>query len=169
MYTTTVKTGKILDGKTGLKIAAPIFIWLMAELVSFCIAVKVETFVISFLAMLLFVIIFFSVIPIAFHMRKRAAEFRGKESFQYEEITFHTADGKLYVDDIKLDVTYNESQTEIFVDHIMDWETTFGQKTMCADFIGIVEEPYLEDFVRFLEKEGVQIHQESERCDNFFE
>ena len=46
MYTTTVKTGKILDGKTGLKIAAPLFIWLMAELVVFLIAVKVEIFVI---------------------------------------------------------------------------------------------------------------------------
>lgn len=159
MYTTTVKAGKILDGKTGLKIAAPIFIWLMAELVVFLIAVKVH-----YLAMPLFVIIFFAVIPIACHMRKRAAEFRGKESFQYEEITFHTTDGELYVDDIKLDVTYNESQTEIFVDHIMEWETKFGQTAMCADFIGIVEEPYLEDFVRFLEKEGVKIHQASERC-----
>ena len=160
MYTTTVKTRKILDGKTGLKIAAPLFIWLMAELVVFLIAVKVEIFVISFSAMLLFVIIFFTVIPIGCHMRKRAAEFRGKESFQYEEITFHTADGELYVDDIKLDVTYNESQTEIFVDHIMEWETKFGQKAMCTDFIGIVEEPYLKDFVRFLEEEGVKIHQE---------
>lgn len=52
---------------------------------------------------------------------KRTAEFRGKESLQYEEIAFHTADGELYVDYIKLDATYNESQTEIFVDHIMDW------------------------------------------------
>ena len=57
MYTTTIKTRKILDGKTSLKIAAPIFIWLMAELVVFLIAVKVEIFVISFSAMLLFVII----------------------------------------------------------------------------------------------------------------
>lgn len=164
MYTTTVKTRKILDGKTGLKIAAPLFMWVVAELVFFFIAVKAEAFVMSLFAMLLFVMIFFAVIPIGFHMRKRMAEFRGKESFRYEEITFRTADGELYVDDIKLDVTCNESQTEIFVDHIMDWETTFGQKTMCADFIGIVEKPYLEDFVRFLEKEGVQIHQESERC-----
>lgn len=160
MYTTTVKAGKILDGKTGLKIAAPIFIWLMAELVVFLIAVKVEIFVISFSTMLLFVIIFFTVIPIGCHMRKRTAEFRGKESFQYEEITFHTTDGELYVDDIKLDATYNESKTAIFVDHIMDWETKFGQKTMFTDFIGIVEEPYLKDFVRFLEEEGVKIHQE---------
>ena len=52
------------------------------------------------------------------------------------------------------------SQTEIFVDHIMEWETKFGQKAMCTDFIGIVEEPYLKDFVRFLEEEGIKIHQE---------
>lgn len=35
---------------------------------------------------------------------------------------------------------------------------------MCTDFIGIIEELYLEGFVRFLEEKGVQIHQESERC-----
>lgn len=58
MYTTTVKTIKIPDGKTGLKIAAPIPIWLMSELVFFSIVVKVEAFVISFLAMLLFIVIF---------------------------------------------------------------------------------------------------------------
>lgn len=161
MYTTTVKTRKILDGKTGLKIAAPIFIWVIAELAFFLIAVKVEAFVMSLFAMLLFVIIFLAVIPIAFHMHKRAAEFRGKESFQYEEITFHIADGELYDDDIKLDVTYDESKTKIIVDHIIaTYERKDGIETKCADFIGIVEEPYLEGFVRFLEEEGVTIHQE---------
>lgn len=84
----------------------------------FYIAVKVEIFVISFSALLLFVMIFFAGIPITYHLRKRMDEFRGKESFRYEEITFHTADGELYVDDIKLDATYNKSKTAIFVDHI---------------------------------------------------
>lgn len=159
MYTTTVKTRKILGGKTALKICAPLFVWMIAVFTTFLIAVKVETF-----AIILMFMVFFSIIPIVCFMRQKTAEFRGKESFKYEEITFHTTDGELYVDDIKLDVTYNESQTEIFVDYIMDWETKFGQKTMCADFIGVVEEPYLDYFVRFLEKEGVKIHQESERC-----
>lgn len=136
MYTTTVKTRKILEGKTALKICAPLFVWMIAVFTTFLIAVKVETF-----AIILMFMVFFAIIPIVYFMRQKAAEFRGKESLKYEEITFHTIDGELYVDDIKLDVTYNESQTEIFVDHIMDWETKFGQKTMCADFIGVVEEP----------------------------
>lgn len=36
----------------------------------------------------------------------------------------------------------------------------YGLKPMFTDFIGIVKEPYLKDFVRFLEEEGVTIHQE---------
>ena len=61
----------------------------------------------------------YTVIPIVYWMRQKAAEFRGKESFQYEEITFHTTDG----------------------------------------------EPYLEGGFVFLEGKGIQLHQESERCD----
>lgn len=160
MYTTTVKIRKIPNDKTGLKLAAPLLIWFMAEMVFFYIAVTVKTFVISFQAMLIFAIIFFTGIPITYHLRKRMDEFRGKESFRYEEITFHTADGELYVDDIKLDATYNESKTAIFVDHIWTCKQKYGIKTMFTDFVGIVEEPYLKDFVRFLEEEGVTIHQE---------
>lgn len=35
MYTTTVKIRKIPDGKTGLKMVAPIPIWFMAEMTFF--------------------------------------------------------------------------------------------------------------------------------------
>lgn len=40
----------------------------------------------------------YTVIPIVYWMRQKAAEFRGKESFQYEEITFHTTDGEPYLE-----------------------------------------------------------------------
>ena len=160
MYTVKVKSRKILEGKTALKICAPLLVWMIAEFTTFLIAVKGKPF-----AIILTVLAFFCIIPIVYWMRQKAAEFRGKESFQYEEITVHTTDGELYADDIKLDVTYNESQTAIFVNHIWNCEQKYGPKTMCADFIGIIEEPYLDGFVRFLEEKGVQIHQESERCD----
>ena len=73
-----VKSRKILEGKTALKICAPF-------------------------------LVFLGIIPIVYWMRQKTAEFRGEESFQYEEVTFHTTDGELYADDIKLDVIYNES------------------------------------------------------------
>ena len=44
----------------------------------------------------------------------------------------------------------------------MTYEGKYGIQDTWTTFIGIVEEPYLEDFVRFLKEQGVQIHQESE-------
>lgn len=152
MYTVKVKSRKILEGKTALKICVPLLVWMIAEFTTFLIAVKGKPF-----AIILTFLVFFCIIPIVYWMRQKAAEFRGKESFQYEEIAFHTTDGELYVDDIKLDVTYNESQTAIFVNHIWNCEQKYGLKTMCTDFIGIIEEPYLDGFGRFWEEKGVLI------------
>lgn len=103
-----------------------------------------------------FFIVLLTVIPITYCMRKKTAEFRGKESFQYEDVTFHVLGGELYVDDIKLTVTYNESKTRILVNHIVTYKQKYGLMTKVADFIGWVEEPYLEGFIRFLEEEGVK-------------
>lgn len=159
MYTVTVKSRKILEGKTALKICAPLLVWMIAEFTTFLIAVKVEP-----LAIILMFIVFFAIIPIVYCMRQKTAEFRGKESFIHENVTFHVVGGELYIDDRKVNVTYNESKTEIYVDDIAIYEGKDGLQNIWATFIGIVEEPYLEGFVRFLEKQEVQIHQESERC-----
>lgn len=161
MYTTTVKTRKRLEGKSALKIAAPLFLWWIAQFVAFVVAVKTEP-----LVMPLFFIVLLTVIPITYCMRKKAAEFRGEESFQYEDVTFYALGGELYVDDIKLTVTYNESKTRIVVDHIVTYGQKYGLMTKVADFIGWVEEPYLEGFIRFLEEEGVKINVEIEAGEN---
>ena len=58
--------------------------------------------------------------------------------------------------------TVNESKTKIYIDDITTYEGKYGIQNTWATFIGIVEEPYLEDFVRFLKEQGVQIHQEAE-------
>lgn len=155
MYTTTVKTRKLLEGKSALKIATPLFLWWIAQFVAFVVAVKIEP-----LVMPLFFIVLLTVIPITYCMRKKAAEFRGEESFQYEDVTFYALGGELYVDDIKLTVTYNESKTKIIVDHIVTYKQKNGLTAKVADFIGCVEEPYLEGFIRFLEEEGVKINVE---------
>lgn len=163
LYTTTVKTRKLLKGKAALKICAPLFIWFITQAIVFLIAVEVESFVI-----LPFFIVILTIIPITYRARKKTAEFRGKESFIYEEVTFHAADGELYVDDIKVNATYNESKSEICVDDIAFCEGKYGTHPLWATFIGIVEEPYLRDFVSFLEEQGIQIHQESEIWSTYY-
>ena len=157
MYTVTVKSRKILEGMPALKICAPLFIWMIAEFATFLVAVKVEPF-----AIILMFIVFFAIIPIVYCMRKKTAEFRGKESFIYEDVTVHAVGGELYIDDERVNLTYNESKTKIYIDDITTYEGKYGIQNTWAIFIGIVEEPYLEDFVRFLKEQGVQIHQEAE-------
>ncbi len=63
---------------------------MIAEFAIFLIAVKVEPF-----AIILMFILFFAIIPIVYYMRKKTAEFRGKESFIYEDVTVHTVGGEL--------------------------------------------------------------------------
>lgn len=42
----------------------------------------------------------YTVKAIVYWMRQKAAELRGKELFQYEEITFHTTDGEPYLEGV---------------------------------------------------------------------
>lgn len=82
--------------------------------------------------------------------------FSRSQNRAFSNATFHVLGGELYVDDIKLTVTYNESKTRILVNHIVTYKQKYGLMTKVADFIGWVEEPYLEGFIRFLEEEGVK-------------
>lgn len=63
---------------------------MIAEFATFLIAVKVEPF-----AIMLMFILFFAVISIVYYMRQKTAEFRGKESFIYEDVTVHAIGGEL--------------------------------------------------------------------------
>ncbi|MBR3673526.1 MAG: hypothetical protein IKN65_04445 [Clostridia bacterium] len=153
MYTTTVKIRKILGGKPALKMLVPLGIWVILILTSFIIGVKVTP-----LALLIMIIIFFMIIPITYYMRKSTDEFRGEESFINKKITFNVINGELYADNIKLNVTQNKARTKIIVDNISIITTPrYKAKTYMVRFLGIVEEPYVDGFVKFLIDNGVKI------------
>lgn len=153
MYTTTVKVRKILGGRAALKMYAPIFIWLIAEFITFLIGVKVEP-----LALLLMIIIFFTIIPIVYCGRKKRILW-GEKSIINKEVTFNAVNGELYVDNKKMNVAYNETKTEIYVDDFMIYEGKYGIKTIGATFIGFIEEPYLQDFIKFLDEQSIRLPQ----------
>ncbi len=151
MYTTTVKVRKILGGREALKMYAPIFIWLIAEFIAFLIGVKVEP-----LALFLMFIIFFTIIPIVYCGRKKWILWSEK-SIINKEVTFNAVNGELYVENKKMNVAYNETETEIYVDDFVTYEGKYGVKTIGATFVGYIEEPYLQDFIKFLNEQGIEI------------
>ena len=55
-----------------------------------------------------------------------------------------------------------QNVSEIYVDNIVTYEGKYGVINTVVAFIGTVEEPYINDFVRFLEEQGIQIHQQSD-------
>ena len=152
MYTTTVKTRQILEGKIALKIFVPLIIWLILMATIFFIEVKVTPFALPFM-----IIIFFTIIPIAYFMRKSTDKFRGEKSFINKEVTFNAINGELYVGNKKMNVKQNKLKTKIYVDDIIEYKGKYGVKTLTATFIGIIEEPYLKDFIKFLNEQGVKI------------
>jgi hypothetical protein len=156
MYTTTVKVRKILEGKPALKILVPLGIWFLLMVISFIIGVKVTP-----LALPIMIIIFFMIIPIVYYIRKSTDEFRGPEAFIIKEVAFNAINGELYVDNIKLNVTQNKAKTKIIVDNISIITTPrYKAKTYMVRFLGIIEEPYLADFVKYLNEQGVKIKEE---------
>lgn len=153
MYTTTVRTRKILEDKIAFKIFTPLIIWVILMFTTFLIAVKINPFVI-----VLMFIIFFTIIPICHSIYKKTDEFRGKKSLVNKEVTFNVVNGELYVDNKKMNVIQSKSKKKIYIDDIMTYEGKYGIKTKSATFIGTIEEPHLNGFINFLNEQGVKIH-----------
>lgn len=152
MYKTMVKTRKILGNKEALKLILPLAIWFVVLIATFIIGIKVTAIAFAFL-----IIVFLSIIPIAYHLRKSTHEFRGKESIINKEVVFNAINGELYVDNKKMRVTQNKSKTKIYVDDIATYKARFGAKTSSATFIGTIEKPYINDFIKFLDEQGIKI------------
>lgn len=155
MYTVTVKTRKIINGREMLKIFTPLIIWEILMFLTFLTAVKTN----SLIFILLF-IIFFAIIPVCYGIRKRIDEFRGEKSFVNKEVTFNVVNHELYIDNRKMNVTQRKSK-KLYIDDIGTIETKYKKRTYSANFIGIIEEPYSNDFIDFLNKHGVKIQKHS--------
>lgn len=153
MYTTTVKVKKILKGTRAYLIGCIPLIWAFLVLASLIIGVKVTYF-----ALIVMFLLFIGVIPMFIILRKLSEPFRGAESFEIKEVTFHVEEGILYTDDIKLDAYLDEEDGSIHVENMYNY-ISFRHKTdtIVVRFIGIVERPYADDFLLFLKNNNVEI------------
>lgn len=146
-YKTIVKTRK----NTKLKDIMPLGIWLIA-----CFATLFMLRTTEF-AVLLMGIVFLSIIPITYFMTKKLAkEYKGENGWENKEITFNVINGNLYIDNKIMNVTQNKSQTEIYIEDIID-----GTAPLMYTFMGTIEEPYVNDFIKFLKEQSVGIDEQT--------
>lgn len=155
MYKTVVRKRKFLNGSDAIKIFLPLAIWLMSCWIAFLIFVKISP-----MAFPLFLLSFFSIIPVLCYCRKQIAIFN-EHAFVNEEVVFHVTDGILYVGDTKLNVI--KKQREIYVDNIAPAKPRlkYNGSSLTYTFIGTIQEPYVDDFIKFLEEQHVAIQIEA--------
>ncbi len=150
--TTTVKVRKIMGFKDIRKGLIPLLLWSVLMIASL-ICLRFTPF-----AVLVMLLVFIAIIPICVYLGKLTAPFRGKESFEKKEVLFAVKGKKLYTDKIELEVEWDETDHSVFVDNAYLYKPFKHQKgTVVTRFAGIIEEPFADDFMRFLKENDVEV------------
>ncbi len=148
MYTTTVKCRKILEGEPVRRLLIVLGVWFFLIMASLIVGIKVTPY-----ALLLMFVLFVGAIPMAVILRKSTDAYRGDKAFENRDVTFTVVDGDLYTGDIVLDVRRQGSS--VVVEHIRIIKGRYGTKTPMVKFSGVVEPPYAQGFIAFLEEQGI--------------
>ena len=111
MYRVTVTT-RVLNDKDTLRLSAPILVWLVLFFIIFGVMCIAD---IWFLVLPMF-LEFLCIIPVAIWSIKKARKLR-QESF---DVMLTARDGRLYKDDMKLNVSYSERDNEVYLDDMHD-------------------------------------------------
>ena len=150
--TTTVKVRKIMGFKDIRKGLIPLLLWSVLMIASL-ICLRFTPF-----AVLVMLLVFIAIIPICVYLGKLTAPFRGKESFEKKEVICNVKDGRLYTDEIELDIEWDETNHSVLVDNAYLYKPFKHQKgTVVTRFAGIIEEPFADDFMRFLKEDEVEV------------
>ena len=109
---------RVLNDKDTLHLSAPILVWMVLFFIIFGVMCITD---ISFLVLPMF-LEFLCFIPVTIWSIKKARKLR-QESFVKIDVmlTALTArDGRLYKDDVKLNVSYSERDNEVYLDDMHD-------------------------------------------------
>ncbi len=151
-YITTVNVRKIMGFKDIRKGLIPLFLWPVLMIGSL-ICLRFTPF-----AVIVMLLVFLAIIPICVYLGKLTAPFRGKESFEKKEVIFTVKGEKLYTDKIELGAEWDETDHSILVDNAYLYKPFKHQKgTVVTRFAGIIEEPFADDFMRFLKENDVEV------------
>lgn len=153
-YTTTVKVRRIMGYRDIRRGLIPLLLWPLLVIASLIIGVKVTPF-----ALIVMMLLFLAIIPIAIYFGKLTAPFRGTASFDRKEVVFIVNEGKLYTDGIELDAEWDEADHTVTVDSVYLYKPFKHRPgAVVTRFAGVVEEPFATDFVRFLKENGVEVY-----------
>ncbi len=162
VYTTTVNVRKIMGFKDIRRGLIPLLTWPVLLIISLIIGVKVTPF-----ALIVMMILFLAIIPIAICLNKLTSPFRGKDSFEKKEVMFAVKDGDPYTGEIKLDVEWDETDHTVLVDNTYLYKPFKNQSgTVVTRFAGVIEEPFADGFMRFLKENCVEVLDSNSRKRN---
>ena len=154
----SVKQRRILGAnKKDLWIFYSILIWLGLTMSLFFAFLATDIIVLF----LVFVVSFFSIIPLFIVNYKKTAKFRGEKAFFMEEVTFRIEGGELYAGETKItNIQHDRKMKCVYVNDIQQVKTEVKGIPISsekASFIGIVEEEYLNMFLSFLRENGISV------------
>lgn len=153
MYKTVVTTQKM----DNLKPLYPVFIWLIFMIVS------IILLMFTYFATILLFWGFLGVIPLFYYVIKYRKDFNlRKKGYEEKEVIFNIINKELYIDNKKMKVSQNKVKREIYVNDItvnVIKSKFITTRAPIATFVGIIEEPYVNDFEKFLKEQGVKIIQ----------
>lgn len=146
MFQTIVNVKIPPKNKDMARMLRPLGIWALLWAVSFFLSVKVTYYALPFM-----IVIFLCVIPVAWHTLKRAGGIH-KNSFVNQTIAFHVMGMELYMGHMKLIAIKDENGIYL--------ESADKEGLVGTSFSGTVEEPYVQEFVAFLNNNHVKIQVE---------
>lgn len=150
IYKTIVRIRKDSNKKMHPSLT-PLWIWVLLSFISVMMVTRVTYF-----AVIPMFLVFLSIIPIFCFLMKKKKEIQAN-AFISREVTFHVKGNELFVDDIKLNVSKDVLEKEIYVDDIRFAHVRKCGTVPVATFIGAVEEPYVDGFLEFLLENDVKI------------
>lgn len=157
MISLPVKRRMILGlNKGDMWVFYPVIIWLVVSLTTFFIYLGTDNTVI----LLVFFAVVLTIIPVFIFGYKKSNKYRGDNAYYTEEVTFHVEDGALFAGEIKiLNISFNKKEHSF---NVNDVEVKKSQvkgipiSVPKASFIGIIEEPYSNEFMKFIKGRGVR-------------
>lgn len=158
MISIPVKKRRILGGNKGdMWVLYPVIIWLVVTLTTFIVAMVTDSTVL----LLMFFVFSLSIIPIFALCYKKSKKFRGDNALYVEEVTFCAKEGVLYGGDTKLPNIYVDRKERcIYINDVVVLKSEVKGipiSTQKASFIGTIEEPYYDEFLKFLRANGIEM------------
>lgn len=138
-----------------------VVIWLFATLILFFVYLGTDNIVL----LPVFFVSFLCIIPIFIVGNHIMKKYRGENAFFVEEVCFCAKNGELFAGEILITNIWLERKSKcICINDTKKVKTNVDGIPVSSDssnFIGWIEEPYVEDFSLFLQRNGIRMERKT--------